>query len=249
MTRFSAALIAAGALVAAGAAAATAGPAVPSKAAAAPAPARGPVREYVSITYRAPAPPLGACTAPSDADSASAFALAPWRISPTLDVTLSTKGVPSSVGVGGFEAALDDAIGTWERTDLPNTAFARLSSASIKPLQRLDGTNIVGFGRIGNAVGITRFWVDSSTGSVIEFDTVLNVGYPWSTSSSGNIENCSGTPGAFDVQAVLTHELGHPVGLEHVDNDVQTMYAYVGTGETRKRTLAAGDVAGADTKY
>jgi hypothetical protein len=211
-------------------------------------PAQSSVREYVYITYRAPAPPLGACAAPSDSDSSSAYALAPWKISPTLDVTLSTQNVPSSVG-SGFQTALNAAIGTWEGTQVPNNAFGSVTASNVRPRQRLDGTNLVGFGHIGSAVGSTRFWVYTATGTVAEFDTLLNSNYPWSTASSGNVEDCSGTPGAFDVQAVLTHELGHPIGLEHVDNDVQTMYPFVGTGETRKRTLADGDTTGVNLQY
>jgi hypothetical protein len=65
----------------------------------------------------------------------------------------------------------------------------------------------------------------------------------------GPIEACgSGTAGAFDVQAVLTNELGHPVGLEHVTKDAQTMYGFVATDETRRRTLAGGDLAGVNGK-
>jgi hypothetical protein len=212
-------------------------------------PAQSSVREHVYITYRAPAPPLGACTTPSDSDSSSAYALAPWDISSTLNLTLSTQNVPSSVGSSGFGTALTGAIGAWEGTRLDSSAFGSVAAQNVRPRQRLDGRNIVGFGHIGNAVGLTRFWVDTATGSVIEFDTVLNSNYPWSTAVSGNVEGCSGAPGAFDVQAVLTHELGHPVGLEHFDNDVQTMYPFVATGETRKRTLAAGDTTGANSKY
>jgi len=212
-------------------------------------PAQGSVREHVYITHRAPAPPLGACTAPSDSDSASAFDLAPWDISSTLNVTLSTLNVPSSVGTGGFGSALSGAISAWEATDLPSSAFGSVTQSSVRPRQRLDGQNIVGFGRIGSAVGLTRFFVDTSDNSVIEFDTLLNSKYPWSTAGATSETGCTGTPGAFDVRSVLTHELGHPVGLEHFDNDVQTMYPFVATGETRKRTLALGDTAGANSKY
>jgi hypothetical protein len=213
-------------------------------------PAQSSVREYVYITHRAPAPPLGACTAPSDSDSASAYTLAPWDISSTQDVTLSTRNVPSSVGTGGFGTALNGAISAWEATtDLPSSAFGSVTQSSVRPRQRFDGQNIVGFGHIGSAVGVTRFYVNTTTDSVIEFDTLLNSNYPWSTAGATSETGCTGTPGAFDVQAVLTHELGHPVGLEHFDNDVQTMYPFVATGETRKRTLAAGDTAGANAKY
>jgi hypothetical protein len=210
--------------------------------------AHGSVREHVSITHRAPAPPLGACTTPNDTDSASAFELAPWDISSTLNVTLSTLNVPSSVGTNGFGSALPGAIGAWEATDLPSSAFGSVTQSSVRPRQRLDGQNIIGFGRIGSAVGLTRFWISAADNSVIEFDTLLNPKYPWSTAGATSETGCVGT-GEFDVQAVLTHELGHPVGLEHFDNDVQTMYPFVATGETRKRTLAAGDTNGANTKY
>ena len=210
-------------------------------------PAQGSVREHVYITYRAPAPPLGACTAPIDQNLQTAYVPAPWEIGSTLNVTLSTYTVPSTVG-GSFQTALNGAIGAWEATDFPNTGFGGVTSSSARPRQRLDGQNVVGFGRIGSAVGLTRFWVDTND-NVVEFDTLLNSKYRWSTALNGNVELCSGTPGAFDVQAVLTHELGHPVGLEHVNNDVQTMYPFVATGETRKRTLASGDITGVNSKY
>lgn len=220
---------------------------VPASVAAADPPQRS-LREHTYITYRAPAPPLGSCTAPLDSDSVSAYSLAPWQIASTLPITLSTQNVPSSVGTGAFGAALDGAIAEWEGTQLPSSAFGTVTASSTRPRQQLDGQNMVAFGRIGSAVGITRFWVDAS-GNVVEFDTLLNLKYPWSTQASGNVDACSGTTGAFDVQAVLTHELGHPIGLEHFDNDVQTMYPFVATGETRKRTLALGDTAGANAKY
>src|SRR4029453_9188571 len=95
----------------------------------------------------------------------------------------------------------------------------------------------------------SRFWIDTSTDTVEEFDILLSSNFPWSTALNGAVASCSGTAGAFDVQAVLTHELGHPVGLEHVTSDAQTMYGFVATGETRKRSLEPGGLAGVNGKY
>jgi hypothetical protein len=60
----------------------------------------------------------------------------------------------------------------------------------------------------------------------------------------------SKTPGTF-VGANYTHEIGHAAGLDHPANTCtqETMYAYVDFGETHKRTLNNGDIAGINSLY
>jgi uncharacterized protein (TIGR03382 family) len=49
---------------------------------------------------------------------------------------------------------------------------------------------------------------------------------------------------AADVQNTLTHEIGHVVGLDHVDNPGATMEPSAPTGELQKRLIDTGTAAG-----
>jgi hypothetical protein len=58
--------------------------------------------------------------------------------------------------------------------------------------------------------------------------------------------------GEFDVKNVGTHEMGHVVGLAHVNGSKDgclTMYKFSGLGETHKSTLGWGDLRGLDKLY
>ena len=51
----------------------------------------------------------------------------------------------------------------------------------------------------------------------------------------------------MDLQNIATHEFGHGAGLDDLYEDScseETMYGYAENGETKKRTLGSGDIAG-----
>ena len=54
-----------------------------------------------------------------------------------------------------------------------------------------------------------------------------------------------GVGGSIDLQNVITHEVGHFIGLDHPPVTTATMHATTATGETMKRSLSADDIAGA----
>ncbi|KKK59217.1 hypothetical protein LCGC14_3036600 [marine sediment metagenome] len=62
--------------------------------------------------------------------------------------------------------------------------------------------------------------------------------------------NVSGNS-VMDYQNIATHEFGHSLGLGHPENTCteETMYAYASNGETKKRTLEAGDITGVNKLY
>lgn len=112
-----------------------------------------------------------------------------------------------------------------------------------------DGKNEVELKNIGssNTIAYTIVWgVFSgplSSRELVEWDTVFNTHYPFGDATIN--------PEVMDYQNVGTHEFGHALGLGHPDNSCaeETMYAYADFGETKKRTLESGDIAGVNKLY
>ena len=79
---------------------------------------------------------------------------------------------------------------------------------------------------------------------LVEWDMVFNqVDFDWSD---------DGAAGKMDFENIATHELGHAVGLDDLyklECSEQTMYGYASNGETKKRTLESGDIAGIRALY
>ena len=55
----------------------------------------------------------------------------------------------------------------------------------------------------------------------------------------------------MDFENIATHELGHAMGMAHPADSCteETMYRFASSGETKKRTLNAGDIAGIKGLY
>jgi len=121
-------------------------------------------------------------------------------------------------------------------------------------------------------VAVACLWYeDAAKTKIKEVDIILNVSKAWRlTDPMGELvlgEVQGSVPvrdvlledaNWYDVQAALTHELGHALGLEDIGDEVrkwpgnfedalkhtQTMYRWYMQGSTNKRTLGEGDVIG-----
>ena len=115
----------------------------------------------------------------------------------------------------------------------------------------LNGKNEVIFADVGSSgtIAVTIVWGIFSgpvTGrELVEWDQIYDdVDFDWSSSALGEA-------GKMDFENIATHELGHSVGMGHPSGGCteETMYAYANFGETKKRDLNTGDIAGIGKLY
>jgi hypothetical protein len=93
-----------------------------------------------------------------------------------------------------------------------------------------------------NALAVTITTYDTSSGRIEDADIVVNAEFPWTA-----LDDCDG---AYDLQSVLTHEVGHLFGLGHDSVDPEaTMYPSAGVCETKKRDLGPSDIDGLSYLY
>lgn len=83
-------------------------------------------------------------------------------------------------------------------------------------------------------LALTYAHVDSRTREILEVDIAVNASHHFFTAD--------GDDDAYDLQNVLTHELGHALGLAHNEDDADaTMYPLIRVGEQHKRDPARSD--------
>lgn len=186
-----------------------------------------------------------------DPDSTAVDGLTPWHL-PTgnWSYELNTAGAPSSVGSANFAALASSAFSTWSATNVGNkVTFQRGPDTNVSQ-KGLDGKNIIAWGRTSStALAVTYTWYYPSTGLVAEVDTIFNKKFPWSYSPYST--GCA-DPNSYDAQNILTHELGHWMGIDDNSNTSfanNTMYAYGAKGEIKKDTLTTGDITAVNKLY
>lgn len=100
----------------------------------------------------------------------------------------------------------------------------------------LTGTRFADFLMVTGPV----FKLYGSKYQICEVDIVINIDFPWRN---------NGSTAGYDVQNVMTHELGHMLGLDHTDVAWATMIEGTNKGDTWKRTLEQDDLNGFNAIY
>lgn len=183
-----------------------------------------------------------------DPDSSAVVGPAGWHLPSSWTYQLNPSSVPSSVGGSNLATIAGNGFADWAAAANNKVAFNRGANTTVAR-QAYDGRNIIAWGRTsGSALGVTYIRYYSSTGLAVDVDTIMNKKFPWKWSNS----NTCADPKAYDAENILTHELGHWLGLEdeytaeYVD---ATMYGYGSKGEVKKNTLTTGDTTGTAAIY
>ncbi len=91
-----------------------------------------------------------------------------------------------------------------------------------------------------NTLGLTTVTFNPATGEIYDADTEINA-----TVSLSVGDPVSG----YDFESIITHEVGHFLGLAHSADAAATMFAQYIPGSTKMRTLTADDEAGLCSIY
>lgn len=183
-----------------------------------------------------------------DPDSSTIVSSAGWKLPASWTYNLNPDSVPSSVGGGNLPKIAKDGFDAW--AGATTITFLKGADTTVER-QAYDGQNIVVWGRtLGNALGVTYIRYYSDTGEVVDVDTIMNKKFSWMWY---DLSTSCAWQDFYDAENILTHELGHWVGLDD-EYDVSlyqnaTMYGYGSKTEVKKTTLTTGDIQGASQIY
>lgn len=189
------------------------------------------------------------CNLP-DPDSASTVAPAGWKIpSGNWTYLLNLGSVPSTVGQNNLDTIVKAGFNQYSQASGNKVSFVRGANTSLNRA-RLDSKNIITWGRTSSGtLGVTYIWYYPQSGLAVEIDTIMNNKYKWSWSNS----NVCADNTTYDAQNIMTHELGHWLGLnDEYDAGTfgnNTMFGYGAVQEVKKNTLTSGDISGIGAIY
>ena len=157
---------------------------------------------------------------------------------PSADYYINPSGFPAAA-----PQAIQAALQTWTDVATSSFSFVYQGETSSTAYGVSDGTNLICFGSLsgGSTLALNTFWF-TAQGTLLDSDIKFNSKFAWAT---------DGSAGAYDVQTVVLHELGHALSLEDLygaGDTAKVMYGYVSAGSI-KRALSQDDKDGITYLY
>ncbi len=158
-----------------------------------------------------------------------------------------------------FRTAVESAFGKWHAVPNTTTSSQFVGFTQANPVSG-DGATVLGFQNrpeLDRTLAATNFFIDTTTGEIVESDIFFNSSFAWSTADAG-------ITGRFDVASIAQHEIGHLLGLSHsalgetelrsggrrVLGAEAVMFPIAfSAGDLNDRSLKADDIAGISDIY
>ncbi len=94
-----------------------------------------------------------------------------------------------------------------------------------------------------NILAVTTTWFDKRSNRRTEGDTIFNTKWTWDSYRGAT------RSGVVDIRRVAIHELGHTLGLDHPDENGQTVAAIMNSHISSIDAATSDDIAGAQSLY
>ena len=200
-----------------------------------------------------------------DECSDSAYTDNSWRVSSAFHFRFNPSTTPRGIwhraARNAIRSAAENVADTRSSCNLgdrvPATLYYDGGTSAVADLQddscgKSDGMSVVSFGDLPKALAKTCTYykiTPSGYDEVGTSDIKLNrADFRWTVRPT--VRSCKGR---YDVEGVVTHELGHTFGLGHVPEEYHgglTMSPVInGPCQKSERTLGKGDVFGLEGKY